>query len=133
MFQMTPAGALTTLVSFNGDNGSNPYGGLTEGNDHNFYGTTYDGGVYNLGTVFQMTSVGALTTLVSFNGTNGRNPLAALVQGGDGNFYGTTESDNANTNGTVFKIALPARRRLSSGSTAPMAVSREPRLVQRQR
>jgi uncharacterized repeat protein (TIGR03803 family) len=91
VFQMTPAGALTTLVSFNGTNGSHPLAGLVQGSDGNFYGTTMRGGANNRGTVFLMTPAGVLTTLVSFSGANGRLPFAALVQGTNGNFYGTTD------------------------------------------
>lgn len=38
------AQTLTTLVSFNGANGNNPYGSLVQGTDGNFYGTTSGGG-----------------------------------------------------------------------------------------
>lgn len=109
---MTPAGALTTLVSFNGTNGSYPVAGLVQGSDGNFYGATVLGGANNRGTVFKMTPAGALTTLVSFNGLNGSSPFAALVQGTNGNFYGTTAGGNgywvsgsASYNyGTVFEM-----------------------------
>jgi uncharacterized repeat protein (TIGR03803 family) len=52
---MTPAGALTTLASLNGFNGSYCVGGLVQGSDGNFYGTTPDGGTNNAGTVFKLT------------------------------------------------------------------------------
>jgi uncharacterized repeat protein (TIGR03803 family) len=103
-FQMTSAGLLTTLVSFNGTNGSYPAGGLVQGSDGNFYGTTESGGANSIGTVFEMTSVGVLTTLVSFNKTDGAGPLAGLVQGTNGNFYGTTVGGGASGAGTVFKM-----------------------------
>ena len=90
VFQMTPAGALTTLVSFNGANGCYPAAALVQGSDGSFYGTTERGGASGIGTVFQLTSAGVLTRLVSFNDTNGAAPRAALVQSTDGNFYGTT-------------------------------------------
>jgi hypothetical protein len=45
------AQTLQTLVSFSGTNGWNPYAALTLGNDGNFYGTTFYGGV-GYGTVF---------------------------------------------------------------------------------
>jgi uncharacterized repeat protein (TIGR03803 family) len=107
---MTPAGVLTRLVEFSGANGENPAGGLVQGTNGNFYGTTSIGGNlslnagYGFGTVFKMTPGGALTTLVSFNLTNGYNPTAALVQGSDGNFYGTTTGGGAGVGGTVFKM-----------------------------
>jgi len=104
VFQMTPAGALTMLVSFNGANGSYPTAGLVQGSDGNFYGTTLLGGANNRGTAFKVTSAGALTTLLSFNGANGIGPFTALVQGTNGNFYGTTLSDNVHGDGTVFQM-----------------------------
>ena len=78
--------------------------------DGNFYGTTYEGGAVDYGTVFKITPAGTLTTLYSFcsktNCADGYIPYATLVQATDGNFYGTTtQGDGAYGNGgTVFKI-----------------------------
>ena len=120
VFKITPQGTLTTLYSFcaqaNCADGSQPYAGLVQASDGNFYGTTLEGGSNNgcslgsgsCGTVFKITPGGALTTLHSFcsqpNCTDGGNPYAGLVQGSDGNFYGTTFERGANGSGTVFKI-----------------------------
>ncbi len=107
VFQITPGGTLTSLVSFTGTNGIDPVAGLIQGSDGDFYGTTEYGGSNNEGTVFKITSAGVLTTLASFNGYNGAQPLAALVQGSDGNFYGTTNaggSSGSSGAGTVFKM-----------------------------
>jgi uncharacterized repeat protein (TIGR03803 family) len=103
VFMITTNGTFTTLVSFNGTNGANPFAGLTLGPDGKFYGTTQFGGSGGIGSVFQMTTNGTLTTLVSFNGTNGANPYAGLTLGNDGNFYGTTYNAGG-ANGTIFKI-----------------------------
>ena len=51
---MTALGTLTNLVSFNGTNGASPRAGLIQTADGNFYGTTYNGGSNNAGTVFQL-------------------------------------------------------------------------------
>ncbi len=51
---MTPTGALTTLISFNGANGSYPFAGLVEGQDGNLYSTTARGGANGYGTVFRI-------------------------------------------------------------------------------
>ncbi|MFI5115413.1 MAG: choice-of-anchor tandem repeat GloVer-containing protein [Terriglobales bacterium] len=43
LFQMTPAGVLTVLHSFTWFDGAYPYGGLVQGKNGRFYGTTYAG------------------------------------------------------------------------------------------
>ncbi len=104
VFKMTPAGVLTTLVSFNGINGANPVAGLVLGTDGNFYGTTGEDSIINDGTVFKMTPAGVLTTLATFAGSNGDQPSAGLVQATDGNFYGTTEQGGSGA-GTIFRTS----------------------------
>ena len=107
-----PPYTVTTLYSFcsqpNCVDGTYPEGGLVQGTDGNFYGTTLDAGAYGSGTVFKITPGGTLTTLYSFcsqtNCTDGANPYAGLVQSTDGNFYGTTGFGGANSYGTVFKM-----------------------------
>jgi uncharacterized repeat protein (TIGR03803 family) len=115
VFRVTPEGSLTTLYSFCAQSdcadGMNPEGGLVEGQDGNFYGTTYgEPGIF--GTVFKITPTGALTTLHTFNGDDGNSPTAGLVQATDGNFYGTTAFNGTSPAcriflfgcGTVFEI-----------------------------
>ncbi len=104
VFQVTPAGVLTTLVSFNGANGTGSTAALVQGGDGNLYGTTGSGGDNSYGTVFQMTPSGALTTLVSFGGDNGAIPFAGVIPGRDGNFYGTTQYGGNDGWGTVFMM-----------------------------
>jgi uncharacterized repeat protein (TIGR03803 family) len=106
VFRITPAGALTTLVGFNINNGDLPYGGLIRGQDGNFYGTTYQGGAGNRGTAFKASPSGVLTTLYNFNnGADGGHIAAGLLQASDGNFYGTTYKGGASGNGTVFRLS----------------------------
>jgi uncharacterized repeat protein (TIGR03803 family) len=107
VFKITPSGTLTTLFSFDNINSSAlPTGGLIQGTDGNFYGTTndYDQGGY--GTVFQITPGGTLTTLHRFEATDGEYPDAGLVQGTDGNFYGTTFLGGAYEYGTIFRLSV---------------------------
>ncbi len=47
----------STIFSFNGTNGSNPYGILMEDANGNFFGTTRTGGSNNDGTVFELSPV----------------------------------------------------------------------------
>lgn len=103
VFEITPAGKLTTLHSFDGTDGIEPEVGLIQATNGDLYGTTSEGGTGAEGTIYEMTSGGTLTSLLSFIGTNGVYPDARLVQGTDGNFYGTTYEGDANS-GTVFKI-----------------------------
>ena len=108
VFKVTTNGTLTTLHTFTGYDGGNPYAALTVGPDGNLYGTTSTGGSGtdgggNDGTVFKVTTNGTLTTLVSFGGYNGAYPYAALTLGRDGNLYGTTWGAPS-YDGTVFKI-----------------------------
>jgi uncharacterized repeat protein (TIGR03803 family) len=111
VFQVTAAGAETTLYSFCSvggsacTDGSTPEGALALGSDGNLYGTTYSGGANNDGTVFKLTTAGVLTTLHSFSGTDGTNPYGGLVLASNGNFYGTTYLGGANNDGTVFEIS----------------------------
>ena len=104
----SPAQTFTTLVNFDGTDGSNAIANLVQGTDGNFYGTTQAGGANGAGTVFKMTPGGMLTTLYSFCSqpgcADGTSPVAALVQATDGNFYGTTISGGLNGSGTVFRI-----------------------------
>jgi uncharacterized repeat protein (TIGR03803 family) len=48
VFQMTQAGALTTLHSFGGADGNGPFAALVQAGNGNFYGTTTEGGANNL-------------------------------------------------------------------------------------
>ena len=91
-----PAQTFTTLVSFDGADGSTPTAALVQAANGDLYGTTEYGGARGHGTVFKITPAGTLTTLVSFDGADGFNPYARLVQATNGDFYGTTLDGGAN-------------------------------------
>jgi uncharacterized repeat protein (TIGR03803 family) len=105
VFQVTPAGALTTLYSFSGLDGANPSATLLQATDGYLYGTTQNGGPFNGGTVFRVGLDGTLNTVYMFKGLNGEgsSPQGALIQGSDGNFYGTTVGGDS-VFGTVFQL-----------------------------
>jgi uncharacterized repeat protein (TIGR03803 family) len=102
------AQTLTTLVSFTGADGANPYGSLVQVTNGDLYGTTYSGGANGSGTIFKMNPSGALTTVYSFcslaSCADGAYPGSALIQAKGGELYGTTVSGGAFSQGTVFKI-----------------------------
>jgi uncharacterized repeat protein (TIGR03803 family) len=108
VFQITPAGKLTTLHSFDSTDGAEPEVGLIQANNGVLYGTTSSGGSGDVGTIFNITTAGKLTSLLSFEGTNGDYPDARPVQGTDGNFYGTTYEGDGDS-GTVFKISATGK------------------------
>jgi uncharacterized repeat protein (TIGR03803 family) len=79
------------------------------GTDGNFYGTTFDGGTDNDGTVYMMTPQGTLTSLYSFQGYDGVGPRGLLYET-NGLFYGSTQSGGINITsdniccGTLFTV-----------------------------
>jgi uncharacterized repeat protein (TIGR03803 family) len=108
VFRITLAGKLTTLHTFTGtgSDGANPWAGLVQGTDGNFYGTTYYGGINGAGSLFQITPSGVLTTLYSFAGPDGTILSGGLVQNTNGMFYGTTNQGGAYGVGTVFSLSI---------------------------
>ena len=94
VFEITAAGKLTTLHSFNQTDGAYPEAGLIQATNGNLYGTTYVGGADSAGTAFEITLGGTFTSLHSFCGTGstcseGDGLSSGLTQATDGNFYGT--------------------------------------------
>jgi uncharacterized repeat protein (TIGR03803 family) len=108
VFKMTVTGKLSVIYNFDSTHGQNPYAGLVQGKDGNFYGTAAGGTgcSFDCGVVFRMTPTGKVTVLHNMNDTlDGYFPIAGLVDGTDGNFYGGNwmggEPYNA---GTLFKV-----------------------------
>jgi hypothetical protein len=104
---------LSTLVSFNGTNGSSPWGGLIADGAGNMFGTTYTGGPFGSGsaagsgTVFEMVKGSGgytLSTLATLARPNGADIMAGLVADNAGNLFGTTYFGGTNDLGTVFEL-----------------------------
>jgi uncharacterized repeat protein (TIGR03803 family) len=112
VFKITPSGTLTTMHSFDLTDGTNPYAGLVQATNGDFYGTTEEGGANDYGTVFKMTPSGTLTTLHTFASTDGASSYAGLVEDTNGDFYGTTSQGGADTTdcglgcGTIFSLSV---------------------------
>ncbi len=120
IFMITTGGTPETLYNFCGQpacaDGSEPYAGLVQAANGDFYGTTYHGGngasvfYTGYGTVFKITPSGALTALYSFCAQSGcpdgASPYGGLVEANNGDFYGTTYQEGVNNplGGTLFRI-----------------------------
>ncbi len=119
VFKITPSGTLTTLHSFCAQSGctdgKEPFTGLLQASDGNFYGTTVYGGANSYGTVFKITPSGTLTTLYSFCSQSGcpdgYAPRATPIQGTNGDLYGLTPEGGSSSAcgavgcGTVFSLS----------------------------
>ena len=106
----------THVLSFTGNGpsnkGSGPRAGLVNDGKGFLWGTTYEGGHSDQGTLFKVNaSTGVLTTVVEFSqdGTanKGYHPLAELVSDGKGSFWGSTNSSGGEFSwGTIFKVDI---------------------------
>jgi len=100
---------ITTFVGeFDGTNGWEPYGSVTQGTDGNFYGTA-TGGVDAGGNIFRMTPSGEITNLYTFCSSNincpdGEFPQTAPILGSDGNMYGVTYAGGSGNSGVFYRL-----------------------------
>ncbi|HET6275964.1 MAG TPA: choice-of-anchor tandem repeat GloVer-containing protein [Candidatus Cybelea sp.] len=107
VFRISASGEESVLYRFKGSpsDGAEPVGKLVAMNGM-LYGTSYNGGAKNLGTVFAISPAGKEHLVYSFQGgSDGTNPAAGLTVA-DGKFYGTTvDSGGASQgDGTVFEV-----------------------------
>ena len=94
----------TTGLPENAD-GATPLGGLTDGGDGFFYGTTAQGGADGGGVIYAIPADGSsFTVLHSFVGTDGARPVAELLVASSGQLYGTTAGGGVNTSGTATTL-----------------------------
>jgi hypothetical protein len=85
--------------------GSQPFGGLVQGKDGNFYGTLPGSGLHALGAIYKMSAAGKESVLYAPVATDGNNYLAGLIQGSDGYLYGCNNLGGQYGYGTVFKVS----------------------------
>ena len=107
----------TTLFNFSGTYGTGPNGKLLVSKDSNgntlLYGTTYNGGANNVGTVFELkpSKHGVTpppTVIHTFGGAgDSSHPTAGLVPDSSGNLYGTAAGTGTDS-GIVFQLVPPA-------------------------
>jgi uncharacterized repeat protein (TIGR03803 family) len=119
VFQLQPTKSswkYKTIHQFNSTNGGlyYPIGGITQGPNGYYYGTTYYGGfAYNAGAVyrlFQARGVWVAQAVFFFlEGGDGTNPDSSLTMDSKGNMYGTTYGGGVTENcsqgcGSVYKL-----------------------------
>jgi uncharacterized repeat protein (TIGR03803 family) len=93
IFKITATRKFAVIHSLNGTtDGSSPSNGLVQATDGNLYGTTYNGGKTNQGTIFRIgpTKPYPYKVLYNFDGTTGAYPMVALLQQTNGILYGET-------------------------------------------
>jgi uncharacterized repeat protein (TIGR03803 family) len=100
--------------SFDGTHGDQPMGNLVADSAGNLYGTAYQGGAHNWGTVYELVrpvppkTAWTETVLHTFSGgVDGGLPEGGVIFDGAGNLYGTTYGGGASNAGTVFKLTPP--------------------------
>jgi uncharacterized repeat protein (TIGR03803 family) len=141
VFKVTTNEVLTSLYSFaDGSDGSYPVAGLVQdgngilyGTTYGAYGTIYEGGTNDSGTVFKINPDGTgFTTLYSFSpistnsagvytNSDGASPEASLILVGN-TLYGTTSAGGSSGVGTVFSLTLPVPPQLNIISDGVNAV-----------
>ena len=107
VYNVTTAGKITVIHSFNGTDGEVPVGNLVQATDGNFYGVTQQTSAStSTGEIFKITPAGKLTVLHTFNtdGSEGTNIQTGLVAASDGNLYGVTTGGGANNDGVLFQV-----------------------------
>jgi uncharacterized repeat protein (TIGR03803 family) len=98
-------------VNFTGSilDGANPRGSLVI-RDGALYGTTYEGGMDDAGTVFQLASLNYApleTVLYTFNGAGSNTqPYAGVIFDNAGNLYGAGSGDSYGP-GAIFRLQHP--------------------------
>jgi len=107
VYNVTKAGKITVIHSFNGTDGEFPVGNLVQATDGNFYGVTQQTSVStSTGEIFKITPAGKLTVVHTFNtdGSEGTNIQTGLVAASDGNLYGVTTGGGATNGGVLFQV-----------------------------
>jgi uncharacterized repeat protein (TIGR03803 family) len=107
-FQMSHAGKTRVLHSFNiARDGYEPYSGLVQATDGNFYGTTFVGGPSGYGTIYRISSTGDFSVLYSFDRADVQ-PWTPLFQHTNGILYGTTTWGGAYGKGVFYSLDIGA-------------------------
>ncbi len=93
-----------------------PYAGLIADSTGSLYGTSFNGGTANLGTIYKLAAPAPGKTawpesiLYAFTGTktDAALPQAGLIANTAGALYGTSTQGGTTNTGTIFKLTPPA-------------------------
>jgi uncharacterized repeat protein (TIGR03803 family) len=87
--------------------------GIMQAADGNLYGTTYEAGQFNGGTLYKITPAGVFSVVHSFcslaNCADGQWPEFPPIQGSDGNLYGTTIAGGPAHAGVLYDLTAAGR------------------------
>jgi uncharacterized repeat protein (TIGR03803 family) len=116
VYKLTLGGRLTPLHTFCTVSpcldGEAPTG-IMQAADGNLYGTTYEAGQFNGGTLFKITPAGVFSVVHAFcslaNCADGQWPTLPPIQGSDGNLYGTTIAGGPADAGVLYDLTAAGR------------------------
>jgi uncharacterized repeat protein (TIGR03803 family) len=117
VFELTPAGELKVLYNFcaaeDCHDGGLPLSAPVQASNGNFYGTTFEGGIFSGGVLYGITPAGSYKVIHNFcsrpNCIDGLQPWSPPVQDAAGNLYGTTQRGGAYNEGTIYEITATGR------------------------
>jgi uncharacterized repeat protein (TIGR03803 family) len=114
---------ITTIASFDGANGSTPYGTVGFDAFGDLFGAASAGGASNDGTVFEIPAgTSTIVVLHSFSGPDGATPDNGALIDSNGNLYVSTLNGGPNNDGGVYELS-PVRQAatvaLAADNTAP--------------
>ena len=92
VWKVSTKGKETVLHNFTAgsSDGSEPVAGVIMDAKGNLYGSTYQGGSANLGTIYKLNKSGTITLLHTFTETDGDYLYAGVLRDASGKLYGTT-------------------------------------------
>ena len=112
VLRVDAAGVTTILHTFGGGaDGSRPTSAPVVAADGTIYGTTFQGGLQDSGTVYKISPQGDYSVLYSFT-PDQAGPFSGLVLGHNGRLYGTTVYGGQTGNGTVFELKTNGQLRV---------------------
>ncbi|MDE2125052.1 MAG: VCBS repeat-containing protein [Armatimonadetes bacterium] len=102
VYQVTPAGVVTVMHSFDNISGGSPYGHVALAADGSIWGAA-TGGPIGAGVIYRVTPSQTFQIVHSFTSGDGQTPNG-LMLAADGNFYGTTQRGGAFGLGALYQL-----------------------------